>query len=82
MLFTLAFDVALNYFYWCTACCEQTETLAPKVILPKFLTNRRKFFLQEAAACALVGTYEFTQLTFGVRLEKNMDMVFIMIPFL
>ena len=82
MLLTLAFNIFSYYFNRCTARCKQAEALTPEILLPKLLAYLRKLFFQKSAACTFVSVYEFADFGFRMRLEKYMNMVFIVIPFL
>lgn len=80
MLLTLTFNVGMDYFYRCTACGKKTETLASERPLPQFFPDLRIFFLDQPAACTLIGIDELTNLCFRLCPEHHMDMVDIMIP--
>ena len=52
------------------------------MFFPQLLPYLRKLFLKKSAACTLICIYELTYFRIGVCPEKDMYMVFIVIPFL
>ena len=82
MLFPLAFYIGFYYLNRCTACRKQAKALAPELFFPQLLPYLRKVFLYQAAACAFISIYEFTDFRLRMRFEQNMYMVFIAVPFL
>lgn len=81
-LFPLALYVFFEHSNGCTTGCKQTKTLAPETFFPQLLPYLRKLFLKKSAACTLICIYELTYFRIGVCPEKDMYMVFIVIPFL
>lgn len=66
----------------CTAGCNQAERTAPEHSLPETAPDIRKLFLYKAAAGRFVSIDELGKRRVGMPSEKDMDMIFIMIPFL
>ena len=81
-LFPLALYVFFEHSNGCTTGCKQTKTLAPETFFPQLLPYLRKLFLKKSAACTLICIYELTYFRIWVCPEKDMYMVFIVIPFL
>jgi hypothetical protein len=79
---SLRTDVFLDNLHGGTSRGEQTEASAPEHLLPELFPYLRKLLFEEPAAGGFVGVDKFTDLCFRMRLEKNMNMVYVVIPFL
>jgi hypothetical protein len=78
----LRFNILLDDIYSNTACRNQTETLRPEHLFPQRLAYDRKFFFNQPAARRLVRIDTFADFRIRLPLEKDVDMIFVMIPFL
>jgi len=79
---SLRTDVFLDNLHGGTSRGEQTEAPAPEHLFPELFSYLRKFFFEESAAGGFISVDELTDLRFRMCFEKNMNMVYVVIPFL